>query len=141
MLTFRRIFQGVIALAVMGLVADFYAFGGAGYGYEIHPYVYYAVALLALTVPVFWAFTYMCGGVMFGIAAGGFFDGVKMGFTLGLGVALGKAWPYVAAGAAGIYIGGGPMIYLVAAIALAVLLFGLDKALEYFWNSTTAGHE
>lgn len=141
MFSIRRILQGLVALVVMGLVANFYANGGAGYGIPIHPYVYYGAAVASLAIPAFWAVTHLCGGIVFGIAAGGFLDGVRLGLTLGLGMAFGKLWPTMLAVGLGILLGKGPMLYAVICLVAAVLLFALDKILQYFWHSTSHGHD
>jgi hypothetical protein len=128
-------FQSTVALMVAALVANFYANNGAGYGYDIHPYIYYAVAVAVLLAPAFWASMHLCGGLLIGIAAGGFIDGLKLGLMLGLGMAFAKMWPYALAAAVGCYVGHGPLIYTIGGVLIGALLFGLDWALGYFWSS------
>lgn len=135
MLSIHRILQGLVALVVMGLAANFFANGGMGYGVPIHAYVYYGVAVASLAIPAFWAVTHLCGGILFGLAAGGFLDGVKLGLTLGLGMAFSKLWPTVLAIGAGIMLGKGPLLYAAICLILSVLLFALDRVLHYFWHS------
>lgn len=138
-------YQLLVAMAVAALVAHQYYDGGQGFPYlrmfPLSDYLYWAVALGALVVPVFWAVTHLCGGILFGIAAGGLLDGVKLGLILGLGMAVAKVWPFVLAGAVGVYAGDGPLIYCIGGVILGIALYGLDWALTYFWNSTGHGHE
>jgi len=139
MQTLRRIFQVIVALMVMAVVANYYAKGGEHW-YPVGEPVYYGVLIAALIVPVFWAVMHLCGGVLFGIAAGGFLDGCRLGLTLGLGMALGKMWPYMLAFGLGVYLGDGPLLYAIIGGVLGVLLFGLDRVMNYFWNSMSEGH-
>ncbi|HEX2859903.1 MAG TPA: hypothetical protein VHP58_06890 [Alphaproteobacteria bacterium] len=131
-------FRSFVALLVAALVANFY--GGLGYQYDLHPYVYYGTAIAVLAIPVFWCSMHLCGGVLIGVAAGGLIDGLKLGMLLGIGMGLSKLWPYVLAAAAGCYIGKGPMVYVVGGVVVGILLFGIDRALMYFWKSTERGH-
>lgn len=134
-------YQAVVALAVFALVANVYHDGGKGFGVDIDDIIVYGVAIAVLAVPFFWAVTHLFGGVLFGIAAGGVGDGLKLGLLLGLGMSVGKLWPYVAAASAGVYVGGGPAIYAYGGLALALMLLALDKVMEYFWKSTAHGHD
>jgi hypothetical protein len=138
--TLHFIYRALVAVVIALLVAQHYApasmalpFWGA---VNVPAYVYWGVAAAALIMPAFWALTHLCGGVLFGLAAGGLLDGLKLGLILGLGMALSKCWPYALGVAGGVYLGGGPLLYVVAGVGAAVVLFGLDKALQYFWNST-----
>jgi hypothetical protein len=133
-------FRATVALLVAALVANLYANNGTGYGYDIHPYIYYAVAAAVLVVPAFWCSMHLCGGILIGIAAGGLVDGLKLGLLLGLGMAVSKLWPYFFAAATGCYVGQGPLVYTIGGIIVGLLLFGIDRALMYFWKSTERGH-
>lgn len=138
----RRIFEIIISLMIIALVANYFAGQrGVYFVFNLPIYVYYGVAAAALFVPVFWAVMHMCGGVLFGIAAGGLLDGLRLGITLGVGMALGKLWPYVLATGIGVYLGGGPLYYTIVCTIVAVLLFALDRVIAYFWKSTTDGHD
>lgn len=138
----RRIFEIIISLLIIGLVANYFAqVRGVFYAFNVPMYVYYGVAAAALFVPVFWAVMHMCGGMLFGIAAGGVLDGLRLGLTLGLGMALGKCWPYVLAVGIGVWLGGGPLYYTIVSVVIAVLLFALDRVITYFWKSTSDGHD
>lgn len=142
MIMIRRIFEIIISAMIILLVSNYFAAGGAGYlPFSVHPYIYYGVLGAALFVPLFWAVMHMCGGMLFGIAAGGILDGLRLGFTLGIGMALGKCWPYVLATGIGIYLGGGPLSYAIICVVAAVLLFALDRVIHYFWKSTSDGHD
>jgi hypothetical protein len=131
----------VLHLIVMALVAaitaNYYHAGGAGYGYAVHPYIYYGVGAVVAFLPVFWAITHVCGGLLLGLASGGVMDGLRLGLMLGTGMALSKLWPASLGAAAGIYLGDGPRLYMYGLIAVGVLLFALDRALHYFWHTTT----
>lgn len=136
-------YQALVAFAVLAITYHYYAMlhGNAEGLPTLEPIIYYVVAAAVFVVPLFWAFTHLCGGLLFGIAAGGVMDGLKLGLILGLGLSVGKLWPYVAAAAVGTYLGQGPALYVWGGAALAVLLFALDKVMFYFWQSTTNRHE
>lgn len=123
-----------VAILVLALTANFFANGGAGYGLPLHPYVYYAVAGLALAMPAFWAITHLCMGAVMGITGGGLKEGLKLGLLLGLGMGLGRSWLNVAAVGGGILLGQGPALWAIIAFILAVVLFALDWAINYFWH-------
>ncbi len=129
----------LIGAALVGLLTAHYFYdGGAGLPYlrdiGVHDYIYYAAGIGVFLIPAFWAVTHICGGIFFGIAAGGLLDGMKLGLILGFGMALAKCWPAVLAAALGVYLGGGPLIYTVLGAVAGVMLIGLDKTLGYFWN-------
>jgi hypothetical protein len=123
-----------VMVAVMLLVANYYWNNGAG----VPDYVYYAVAILVAALPVAWAGLHIGGGLLLGIASGGVLDGLRLGLILGLGMALSKLWPAAFGAGAGMWIGGGPKWHMITAFVVGVLLFGLDKALAFFWRSTTS---
>jgi hypothetical protein len=130
------VYQLLVGLVVLGLTANYYYDGGAGFGYPIDLPVYYGVAIAVLLAPAFWAITHLCGGILMGFASGGFLDGVKLGLILGMGMALSKMWPYVLAAGAGVYLGGGPLLYTVCGAVGAVVLYALDWSLRYFWKTS-----
>lgn len=136
----HKTYEIIVALCVGALAANLFFNHGAGFGYAIHPYVYYAVAAAALASSVFWALTHMVAGCFFGIAAGGLLDGLKLGLILGLGMAAAKLWPYVSAAGVGVWAVGGPLGYGIGGVVLGMLLFALNKVLEYFWRTTREGH-
>lgn len=141
MFSIRRILQLVVALVVMGLSANYVANGGRGYGVGIHAYVYYGALAASLAIPLFWAVMHMCGGILFGLAGKGLLDGMRMGFLLGMGMALGKLWLTSVAIGAGIFVGRGQQVYAIMFMAAGVVLFALDKTLQYFWKSIEHGRE
>jgi hypothetical protein len=134
----------VVACAVALLTAHYYYDAGQGLPYVqdigIHAYVYYGVAAAALVAPAVWASMHLFGGLFFGMAAGGLLDGLRLGFILGFGMAIAKCWLFVLAAAVGVYAGGGPLLYSIGGAVLAFLLFGLHKALMYFWSTTKNAH-
>jgi hypothetical protein len=139
MQTLHFVYRALVAALLGLLVAHHYNPAGLAvpmWGQVAVPdYIYLGVLAAALVTPAFWALTHLCGGVLFGLAAGGLLDGMKLGLILGLGMALSKCWPYALGVAGGVYFGGGPLLYSVVAVVAAVGLFGLDKALQYFWHS------
>ncbi len=125
---------GFVAILVLALTANFFANGGAGFGLPVHPYVYYAVGGLALAMPAFWAITHLCMGAVMGLTGGGLKEGLKLGLMLGVGMALGRCWLNVAAIGGGIALGQGPMLWAIGTLVVAVVLYGLDWAITYFWK-------
>jgi hypothetical protein len=137
---FKWVVSGIVALLVLVLTANFFANGGQGYGFPVHPYIYYAVAGLALFMPAFWALTHLCMGAVMGLTGGGLKEGLKLGLMLGVGMALGRCWLNVAAVGGGIALGQGPTLWAIGALVLAVLLFALDWAINYFWHHHEGGN-
>jgi hypothetical protein len=128
-------FYGFIALLVMGVTANLFANNGAGYGLPMPDEVYYGVIALALLVPLFWALVHMGMALIMGISGGGLKEGLKLGLLLGLGMALGRSWLNVAAIGAGIFIGNGPLAWVVLALVVAAVLFALDWGMHYIWRT------
>lgn len=135
----RWLMNIVVIVLVAALAANYFHDNGNGYGFEVHAYVYYGVGALVAFMPVFWAITHVCGGLLLGIASGGVLDGLRLGVLLGLGMALSKLWPAAFGVALGAYIGDGLNSYVYLAAVAGVLLFALDKILQYFWQATSNG--
>lgn len=134
----KLILHTLVIAAVAALAANYYHAQGQGYGIAIHPYVYYGVGAAVAVLPVFWAVAHVCGGLLLGIASGGVMDGLRLGVLLGLGMALSKLWPAAFGLALGVWIGGGPLVYAILAAAAGGLLFGLSRALHFFWKSSSS---
>lgn len=133
----RWLMNITVILLVAALAANYFHDNGNGYGFAVHAYVYYGVGALVAFMPVFWAVTHVCGGILLGIASGGVLDGLRLGVLLGLGMALSKLWPAAFGVAIGAYIGDGLNSYVYLAAVAGVLLFALDKILQYFWQATS----
>ena len=133
---FKALMHIVVMVLVAALAANYFHEGGNGYGFEIHPYIYYGVGALVAFMPVFWAIVHVCGGLMLGIASGGILDGLRLGVLLGLGMALSKLWPAAFGVAIGAYVGDGVSSYVYLSAVAGVLLFALDRVLQYFWHAT-----
>lgn len=139
-MTFIRWLLNIITfLVVAGMAANYFHDGGNGYGFDVHPYVYYGAIAFVAFVPVFWALTHICGGLLLGIASGGVLEGLRLGLLLGMGMALSKLWPAAFGVALGAYIGDGLSSYVYLGGIVGVLLFALDKILHYFWTATSEG--
>lgn len=134
----KAFLHSVVVVAVAALTANYYHAQGQGYGMPIHPYVYYVVGGAVAILPVFWAVTHVCGGLLLGIASGGVMDGLRLGVLLGLGMALSKLWPAALGVAIGVWMGDGPLAYTILAAIAGALLFGLSRALHFFWKSSSS---
>jgi hypothetical protein len=132
----RFIAHGLIAIAIAALTANLFANGGQGFGIPLHPYVVYGVLAAALAVPLFWFISHFAMAVVMGISGGGLREGLRLGFILGLGMALGRCWLHAAAVGGGIIAGNGPMLWAVGALVLAGVLFALDWVMHYFWRTS-----
>ena len=133
---FRWLMHVVVMLLVAALAANYFHNNGIGYGYAIHPYVYYGVGALVAFMPVFWAITHICGGLLLGIASGGILDGLRLGLLLGMGMALSKLWPAAFGLAIGAWLGDAGWSYVILSGMAGILLFALDRVLHYFWHAT-----
>lgn len=133
------LYRVVVASLVGALVYDVYTADALG-GYSFDGPVQMVVILAALAEPAFWALTHLFGGVLMGCAAGGIWDGLKLSMILGLGLGVSRSWPYVAAATAGVYAGGGPLLYSIGGGILAVGLFALDKAMTWMWHQARPEH-
>lgn len=132
---FLFLFNALLISSVFALGADTYVNGGAGFGYILPEYFYYFVMFGVAGMSVMWTLVHMLGGCLFGMAAGGIWDGIKLGFTLGAGLGLSRLWPYSMAWAAGIFAGDGPWLHIIGFVLLTGILFGLNQFVMYFWNN------
>ena len=137
---FRWMMNILTIVLVTVVAANYFYDDGHGFGFEVHPYVYYAVGGIVAFLPVFWAVAHVCGGVLLGVASGGILEGLRLGLLLGLGMALAKLWPAALGVAAGAYLGDQNLTYTALGLVAGLLLFALDWILGYFWKATTDGH-
>ena len=139
-MTFLRWLLNIVTfLVVAGMAANYFHDGGNGYGFDVHPYVYYGAIAVVGFVPVFWALMHICGGLLLGVASGGILEGLRLGLLLGMGMALSKLWPAAFGVALGAYIGDGLSSYVYLSGIVGVLLLALDKILTYFWKASSEG--
>lgn len=129
------VLQGLFFMGVVALGADTYINAGQGFGYEIPQWFYLFVGLGVIGIPAFWAVCHIIGGGLFGMAAGGIWDGMKLGFVLGGGMAVARLWPYAGAWGVGTFVGEGPIWIVVVSFMLAGFLYGLNKFVMYFWRN------
>lgn len=129
------IINALLISSVFALGVNEHINSGEGFGYILPEYFYIAVAVGVLGVSVVWTFLHVLGGCLFGIAAGGLWDGIKLGLLLGLGLGLSRLWPYVMAWTAGIFAGNAPLLPILGWGFLAIILFGLNRMVMYFWNN------
>lgn len=131
--------NAILISSVFTLGADKYVNDGAGFGYILPDYFYYFVMIGVLGMSLMWTVLHVLGGCFFGFAAGGVWDGLKMGFLLGLGLGLSRLWPYSLAWAGGIFAGNAPLLPIIGFLCLSGLLFALNQIVMYFWNNVHGG--
>lgn len=129
------IINTILISSVCALGAEQYVNNGAGFGYVLPDYFYTFVFIGVLGVSLVWALLHILGGCLFGMAAGGFWDGVKLGVFLGVALGLSRLWPYVVAWTVGILAGNAPLMPILGYAFLALVLFGLNRVVLYFWGN------
>ena len=131
---FILLINGLLVTSVFALGADYYINNGAGFGYVLPDYFYWFVIIGVLGMSVMWTLVHMLGGCLFGMAAGGVWDGLKLGFVLGAGLGVSRLWPYTMAWTAGIFAGDAPLMHILLWGMATGLLFGLNRFVMYFWG-------
>jgi hypothetical protein len=90
-------------------------------------------------VSVVLALGHVVGGGFFGMVGGNILDGMRLGLVLGLGMAIGRLWPYILAWGGAGYFAKAPALHWVGAVVAAVICFGLYRVLIYFWSDKSSG--
>lgn len=130
----RAVLGIVHAFLYMMTVALTYAYY-AHVRVEIPEWAYGILGLAVIGVSVVIAVGHIVGGGIMGMTAGGIWDGMRLGLTLGLGVALGRLWPYAGIVAAVAFITKAPTWHWATALGAAVLFFGIQRFVGYVWTS------
>jgi hypothetical protein len=129
--------SSIVVLGVAALSVDYYDPGMIAY--KIPDIVTQLVLLAVVGVSIFWTVCHVVGGGLLGMAAGGIFDGIKMGLLLGIGLGISRLWPHTLAWATGAFVAEGPVWHIVLLVVSAVVLFGLNSTMRYFWGSIQNG--
>ena len=127
-----------LLLSVAGLSVDYY--DPTLITYEIPEYVRQFTIFGVFGLSLAWVFFHVIGGSLFGMAAGGVWDGARMGLMLGVGIAFCRLWTYLIAWAVGGFAASAPVWHMVCAVVLAVILFGLSQFMHYFWGHVQSAH-
>lgn len=99
----------------------------------VPPVLYIILGFGIIGVSVVWFLFHLLGGGIFGVASGGIINGLKIGGTIGLGMSLGRLWPYAMIWAAGAFFFGPPW-HTVAAFLLGMFLFVVNRLMGYVWE-------
>jgi hypothetical protein len=129
--------NSIVVLGVVALSIDYY--DPSMIAYKIPDMVTQLVLLAVVGVSIFWTVCHVVGGGLLGMAAGGVFDGVKMGLLLGIGLGISRLWPHTLAWAMGAFVAQGPVWHIVLLVVAALTLFGLNSVMRYFWGSIQNG--
>ncbi len=86
-------------------------------------------------ISIVWAMIHIVGGGIFGAAAGGIWDGIRMGAILGIGFAIGRLWSYVLAWAAGAFFVG-PPLHFVFGVVIGVICLVIYTIIRYVWQKS-----
>ena len=127
--------QALLVMSTFALATNAYINDGAGFGYVLPDYFYYFVIFGIAGISALWALVHIVGGGLFGMAAGGVLDGMKLGLVLGVGIGISRVWLYVLAWGAGAFAGQAPIWHVVGFGVLGALLYALNRFVMYFWNN------
>ena len=134
---FWNLFQSIIWMGVVVLAIDYYDV--TLIPYEIPALIEHMVIIGVLGVSLFWAILHVVGGGLFGLAASGVVDGLKMGLLLGMGLGISRLWSHCLAWAIGCFAADGPLWHMISLGFVALILLGLNSSMRYFWGSIQQG--
>jgi len=100
-------------------------------------WAYYFLGIAVAGVSLLIAIGHVIGGGLMGMTAGGVLDGMRLGITLGLGVAFGRLWPYAAIVAVVGFITQAPVWHWLIAGFLAFLFFGINFIMRFIWQKVS----
>ena len=78
---------------------------------------------------------HIIGGGIMGMTAGGVLSGMRLGLTLGLGVALARLWPYAAIVAIVGFLTQAPAWHWVVSLICAIIFYAIKVFVDYIWSS------
>lgn len=96
-------------------------------------YVFLGIAVVGVSVVI--AIGHVVGGGIMGMTAGGIWDGMRLGLTVGLGVALGRLWPYAAIIAVVGFLTQAPVWHWSVALVSGIVCYGIQFFVNYVWSS------
>lgn len=100
-------------------------------------WAYYFLAIAVAGVSLLIAIGHVIGGGLMGMTAGGVWDGMRLGITLGLGVALGRLWPYAIIVAVVGFITQAPVWHWLLAGFLGLIFFGIHFIMKFIWTKVS----
>jgi len=118
---------------MMGTLALTYEYYGQLH-HDIPEMLRYFIYAGVAGVSIVWAVGHALGGSILGMAAGGVWDGVKLGSMLGLAMSFSRLWPYFLAFSVGAFLCEAPNWHTIGAILLTIIAFGLNLAVKYIWS-------
>ena len=81
------------------------------------------------------AIGHVIGGGIMGLTAGGIWSGMRLGFTIGLGVALARLWPFCGIVAVVGFITQAPVWHWASALFCAIFFFVIRMFVNYIWST------
>lgn len=96
-------------------------------------YTFLGIAIVGVSVLI--AIGHVIGGGIMGMTAGGVWDGMRLGLTVGLGVALARLWPFAAIVAVVGFLTQAPLWHWALALFCAILFYAIKVFVDYIWAS------
>ena len=100
-------------------------------------WAYYFLGMAVAGVSLLIAIGHVIGGGLMGMTAGGVWDGMRLGITLGLGVALARLWPYCIIVAGVAFITQAPVWHWLLAGFLGMIFFGINFVMKFIWTKVS----
>ena len=102
---------------------------------DIPEWAYTFLGIAVVGVSVLIAMGHVVGGGIMGMTAGGIWDGMRLGLTVGLGVALARLWPFAAIVAVVGFLTQAPVWHWSLALILAIIFYAIKVFVDYIWAS------
>lgn len=129
--------HGVLMAGTLVIAGDYYGefqeYANQGW-YNWFKYFVYAGVF---GVSVLWAFGHAVGGCIMGMAAGGIWEGLKMGLILGGGLSIGRLWPYMLTLGVGSFLFYNNWLHTIVLVVVGVACLGVNLSIKFIWSHTS----
>lgn len=125
------VIQAFLYMMTLALTYAYYA----NVRVDVPEWAYTFLGLAVIGVSILIAMGHVVGGGIMGMTAGGIWDGMRLGLTVGLGVALARLWPFAAIIAVVGFLTQAPVWHWATALVLAIIFYAIKVFVDYIWAS------
>ena len=130
-----RLIHGFLMISTIVVSMDFY---NPDYlGIPIPPILHSVVLIGVPGISAIWAIGHiLVAGGLFAISSGGssLWEGLMSGGIIGMGMAVGRLWPFVMCWSLGAFFAAQNMWHAPVAFVVGLLFLGIERIVKYIWN-------
>lgn len=124
--------HGILMLGTLALTYDFYGQLDA----PLPEVITWVVYLGVFGISVGWALVHALLGCLMGMAAGGIWDGLKLGVILGGLLSIGRLWPYLITFSIGSFLCQSPLWLIIVPFLLGLACLGIYTFTKFMWGQS-----